>query len=322
MNRSNYFDYIEEKLSILATRVELRGKLNILDLHLHSEDFYADFFNLLFNWELKNLNAIKQNVEGIDLIDLKNKIVIQVSATATKQKIESALSKDILNQYGDFDFKFISISKDADDLKKKSFKNPYNLNFIPSSDIYDIHSILRIMPPNIDKQKIIYEFIKKELGSEPDRMKVETNLAAIINILAKENLNQDFYNYQSHGFEIERKIEFNDLNNAKLMVDDYISHHIIIENIYSEFDKLGVNKSLSVLSSIRKFYVTDKKLLNADELFFKIIENLIDKIQNSSNYEEMPYDELELCVNILVVDAFIRCKIFENPNGYNYVATR
>ncbi len=321
MNRSNYFNYIEEKLSILATRVELRGNLNILDLHLHSENFYADFFNLLFNWELKNLNPIKQNVEGIDLFDLKNKIVIQVSATATRGKIEFSLSRNILSQYKDFDFKFISISKNANDLRKKDFKNPYNLSFVPSKDIYDVHSILRIIPTQIDKQKLIYEFIKKELGSEPDRMKIETNLAAIINILSKENLNQENDKYQINEYEIERKIEFNELDSAKSIIDDYSIHHAIIDSIYSEFDRQGSNKSLSVLSSIRKIYIIHKKLLTSDELFFKVINDLIDKIQNSSNYEKIPYDELELCLNILVVDAFIRCKIFENPNGYNYVAT-
>ena len=41
---SGYFDYIEDLLSVLAFRVERRGKLNILDLHLHSENFYRDFF--------------------------------------------------------------------------------------------------------------------------------------------------------------------------------------------------------------------------------------------------------------------------------------
>lgn len=43
MNRSQYFNYIEEKLNTLATRIESRGKLNILDFHLHSEDFYLHF---------------------------------------------------------------------------------------------------------------------------------------------------------------------------------------------------------------------------------------------------------------------------------------
>lgn len=40
MNRSAYFDYIEEKINLLALRIESRGKLNILNLHLHNENFY------------------------------------------------------------------------------------------------------------------------------------------------------------------------------------------------------------------------------------------------------------------------------------------
>ena len=90
MNRSKYFDSIEFNLSLLATRIEKRGGLNILDLHVHSESFYLHFFNVLFGWELKNLNFVQKNVAGIDLFDPTNNILVQVSATATKQKIESA----------------------------------------------------------------------------------------------------------------------------------------------------------------------------------------------------------------------------------------
>lgn len=50
-------------------------------------------------------------------------------------------------------------------------------------------------------------------------------------------------------------------------------------------------------------------------MFFSIIDNLIELIM------EIPYEELEMCVSILVVDTFIRCKIFKNPEGYNHVAT-
>ena len=45
-------------------------------------------------------------------------------------------------------------------------------------------------------------------------------------------------------------------------------------------------------------------------------------IMGSSNYNIMPIEELQLCVDILVVDAFIRCKIFKNPEGYHHVVTR
>ena len=92
MNRQKYFNFIEEKLSILATRIEMRGGLNILDLHLHSENFYSHFLNLLFGWDLRNYNKEQLNVVGIDLVDTTNNIVAQVSSTATRHKIESALA--------------------------------------------------------------------------------------------------------------------------------------------------------------------------------------------------------------------------------------
>jgi hypothetical protein len=99
MQRSNYWNLCEEKLSILCTRVEMRGRLNILDFHLHCEDFYLQFLNLLFGYTLVNMNATTKNVEGIDLLDIAGKIVLQVSATATKSKVELALSKDLSSLY-------------------------------------------------------------------------------------------------------------------------------------------------------------------------------------------------------------------------------
>lgn len=91
MNRSYYFNYIEEKLNTLAVRIKKRGKLNLLDLNIFSETFFADMLNIVFGFQLKNLNIIEQNVEGIDLIDEKNKIVAQVSSTCTKQKTENRI---------------------------------------------------------------------------------------------------------------------------------------------------------------------------------------------------------------------------------------
>ncbi|WP_407267401.1 ABC-three component system protein [Tenacibaculum maritimum] len=57
-------------------------------------------------------------------------------------------------------------------------------------------------------------------------------------------------------------------------------------------------------------------------IFFSIIEKIKEKIINSANFNNMPIDELELCIDVIVVDAFIRCKIFKNPKDYNHVTTR
>jgi len=167
MKRDNYYNYIDEQLHILAHRIISNGKLNILRLHLHSENFYLHFFNLLYGYNLINLNDVSQNIEAIDLIDHDKKIMIQVSSTSTKQKIESALSKNILKEYAGYRFKFISIAKDASDLRKKEYKNPHAVTFNPSEDIYDIHSLLNtILSLDLDKLKEVYNFIQKELGEE------------------------------------------------------------------------------------------------------------------------------------------------------------
>jgi len=326
MNRSRYYNYIEEKLHTLAHRIITNGKLNMLHLHMHSESFYLHLFNLLYGYNLRNLNESLQNVEAIDLIDEINKIVIQVSSTNTKQKIESSLEKDIIKQYSNYTFKFISIAKDSKDLiellEKKDYKNQHNISFNPRSDIYDIASILNtVLLADIDKQKNIYQFIKKELGNKVDIVKLDSNLATIINVLAKEDWDETNQYDEVNSFEIERKITHNNLSSAKSLIKEYSIYYGRIDAKYTEFDNIGNNKSNSVLATIKRVYIKLKNHTNADEVFFNTADAILNKIIESTNYIQIPIDELELCVDILIVDAFIRCKIFENPMDYNYVIT-
>lgn len=321
MKRSEYFNYIEEKLAVLVVRINQRAKLNILDLNIYSENFFAELFNAIFNYELQNMNALEQNVEGIDLFDKKNKIIAQVSSTSTKQKIESSLSKNIFLKYPGYRFKFISIAEDASKLKKKTFKNPHAALFKPLEDIIDVHSVLNnILIKSIDEQKVIFEVIKKELGNEVDIVKMDSNLASIINILSNEILTDITELPEIKSFDIEMKIQYNDLKSVKMIIDDYVIYCQKVDEKYKEFDKQGANKSITVLQTIRKQYgILKDKIEDEDEIFLKIVENIIDIVKSSKNYVEISYEELEMYVGILVVDAFIRCKIFKNPEGYNYV---
>jgi hypothetical protein len=156
---------------------------------------------------------------------------------------------------------------------------------------------------------------------EIDTMKLESNLANVINILSKEDWDKTEPVAEVNSFEIDRKISYNNLNVAKVIIDDYSVHYGRVDKIYTEFDSQGSNKSSSVLSTIRQEYAKAKINLTDDKLFFYVISKVEEKILNSSNYIAIPFDELELCINILVVDAFIRCKIFENPDSYNYATT-
>ena len=282
LNRTRYYNYIEERLNFLAYRIEKRGKINLLDLNIHSETFFAELFNILYDYNLVNLNYIKQNTEGIDLVDTKNKIIIQVSATCTKEKIENSLNKGIYLFYKDYNFKFISISKEVSSkLKATEFENPYNLIFDSQKDILDSTTLLRyILNLEIDKQKILFEFIKKELGEEISTIKVDSNLATIINILAEEDL--DFKNTEINTtvFVIEEKINYNNLNGVRELIDDYKIFSVKLDQKYVEFDRGGKNRSTSILQIIRKQYVklrNEKK--DSEEIFYGVVENIMKIIE-------------------------------------------
>lgn len=321
MNRSNYFNYIEEKLTTLSTRISIRGKINLLDLHIHSETFFANMLNVLLKLNLSNANAIKQNFEGIDLIDNDNKVIAQVTSVNEKKKIESSLNKDIIRQHSDYRFIFVPIVGDSKNLRKKVFANPYGVKFDPENDIYDIKTILeKVSYMKIGDQQKLYTLIKDELGSKTDLLKVDTNLAAIINILAKENLGNISTPLEINAFEIDKKIDFNNLQDARDTIDSYKVYYGKLNEKYSEFDKLGSNRSLSIFSFLSKQYsLLRKEKADDSDVFYSVIEKVVETVQNSNNYVEIPYEELELCACIIVVDAFIKCKIFKNPEGYSYV---
>lgn len=313
MNRSHAFDLCEGLLNLLCLRVESRAKLNLLNLNIHCEDFYAQLLNVLFGYALKNVNADQPNAEGIDLLDLGNKLLLQVSSTATKGKVNAALGKD-LAAYDGYAFKFVSICKDAAHLRKQTYSNPHNLVFDPQKDIYDVPSLLSsILHMELSQQRAIYEFLHRELVLEYSPALEESNLAAIIGILSGHDLTEISSGATSVPFNVDDKIKQNNLTLAAAVIEDFKIHHHRVDSIYGEFDLAGRNKSKSVLDSFRTTYLKLATQYSGDELYHQIIERVTEKVKTSANYDKIPSDELELYVNVLAVDAFIRCKIFQEP---------
>lgn len=318
MKRSILFNLCEERLSTLCTRVEMRGRLNVLNLNTHCEDFFMRLLNRLLGYDLSNLNATKPNAEGVDLVDHSNKIVLQVSATNSKQKIESALAKD-LSAYHGYRFRFIPIVVNASNLSKKSFKNPHNLVFNPPADILDVTSLLKIITGmSLTDQQEVLTIINEELSDT--QVGPPTHLADVIRIIASENLAEPEQNLPVRVFNVDEKLIANQLSIAKDVIEDYKIHHGRVDRIYAEFDKSGRNKSKSILDSFRNVYLKLSGNFAGDELFFQIVDNMMEKVIASANHTQMAKDELLLCVNVLAVDAFIRCKIFKAPSGTAHVA--
>jgi len=316
MARQEYFNGIESRLSWLVLSIKQRGKLNILDLNVISEDFFVHLFNHIYGWNLRNMNTVKQNSEGFDLVDDIQKIIIQVSSDISKRKIELSLSKDGLAKYSGYHFKFIGLTDDAKKLRTQKYLNPHTISFDPKTDIFDTTEILNFINnmEDIEKIRVIYEFLQKEIKMPVSQEKVETNIAKIIGIISQTEL-KELHKPETIPFEIERKIIFNNLVKSREIIDDYKRYCMSIDKIYTEFDKLGNNKSLSVLNKLKNIYIARSEIENQDDCFQQIIEDVIDYVKQSSNYISISDEELLLFVEIIVVDAFIKCTIFKNPEA-------
>ena len=325
MNRESYYSIIEERLNLLSLRARRNSSLNLQNLNIHCENFYAQLFNLVFGYQFKNLNAETQNVESIDLIDETNKIIAQVSATTTKRKIENTLKKDSLKNYKDYSFVFIFISdKDAKNLRKQSFSNPSNILFNPERDIYDVTELLRkILSLDIDKMKEVYDFVCKELKPDIDLKKVDSDLVKLINILSQEDLDESLDIPSTVPFEIQKKIDFNGLGKIKKLILNNAIYSKKLNEKYEEFDKQGVNKSRAISNVLKRIYLKlEQQHDDSLQLFDKVIEVTIDKVKSEIDGQNLiSIEELELYIPIIVVDAFMKCRIFKNPEEYKYVAS-
>ena len=320
MQSKTYFDLCAKKLGQLAYEIEIRGSLNILDLHVHCENFYARLLNCIYGINLVNMNSIEQNAAGIDLIDTVNKNVLQVSSTATATKVQNSLNKD-LSAYKGYRFRFVSISQDASNLRGKNFINPHGLVFDPKTDIIDIKSLgAAILALEPHRQQQVYKFLQSELSVENEETPSESNIAALINIIGCEDLSLGAQLPITTPFSVETKIELNNLEVSAELIEDYKIYHHRIDKIYSSFDEAGRNRSTSVLHTFNRVYLQLSKHHNGDNLFFEIVQHVTDIVKNSSNFQPTSLEELELCVNILAVDAFLRCRIFKKPKLIHHAA--
>jgi len=323
MNRSYFYSYIARQIEILALEIESNGKQNLLDLNIHAESFYRDLFNKLLDYSLTGTNNLVSNATAIDLQDDINKLVIQVSSDCSKKKIEETLSKEKLAPLAKLGYrlKFIFIGKDAPTLKGKIYKNPHNILFDSTTDILDKRSILSLIrEATIEKQTNVYQLMKKEFDPVTDTSTVSSNLSELIRLLSKEDLTQisNERPTELREYNIDDKINFNDLGTIKeTTIEEYNQYGGMLDRLYNSLDEYGTNRKFSIFRKLLALYEKEIQEISSSNVqkFFNIIDEIFDYSRQCDNLNYIPDEELYMCIRIIVVDAFIRCKIFKKPLG-------
>jgi len=153
-------------LGILRYSVENRGAIGLLDQNFILQSFMAKFLNIIYGYDLINLDRDGHKSPAIDLGDSYRKVAFQVTAKKTPTKIEETIEIFIRHkQYENFrHLKFLILGR-----KQKKYSqvfNTYNLfEFNPQTDILDIKDIVRKLPSlSLDKLLRLSYLIDSELS--------------------------------------------------------------------------------------------------------------------------------------------------------------
>lgn len=289
--------------------------MNLLDSNVLLEDVFKEILNITYGLKLQNANLIKQNIKAIDLIDCSSKTIIQVSSDNSKTKVQTSLDKIELPKYDGYTFKFVCISKGVSHLKKHHFNVPEGISFNAETDCYDDKRILRdVLAKDIDTIRKLALYLEESILPATADERRPSVITYVINRLADEPLAEIAVNPDTKSFDLEPKIDFNSLKKWRDIISEYTVFSLLVDKIYRAYDEQGVNKSFAVLSSLHDLYLNLASELIGDALFDKLLESVYDIVNKDYEYNEsLTREELQMNIKIVLVDAFVKCKIFKKP---------
>ncbi len=125
------------------------------------------------------------------------------------------------------------------------------------------------------------------------------------------------------AFEIEAKIKHNDIKRNKALIDEYKVFYMKVNSLYQILEEQGSFKKENLLRNIRSIYVQIKgKYIGNDGNPMQIIrdnaDNIIEDVQDkllimAEKKANNCSEDISFGVSLIMVDAFMRCKILEEP---------
>lgn len=158
----------------------------------------------------------------------------------------------------------------------------------------------------------------EKLNSNPSLLKIAINAIAEANFETSEAIDSSSLN----PFKIDQKLEYNLIKRNRYLIEEYKIYYTKISALYQELDAQGSFKKDKLLRNIRKLYlktkgkyVNDAKDImaaireNSDSIIEDIEEELLKSCESSNQFSE----DVAFAISIVLVDAFMRCKILEEP---------
>lgn len=182
-----------------------------------------------------------------------------------------------------------------------------------------------------DVDKYTVDVLKEMKTKHEAEMAKKTNpnlnysiLTTVINAISKIDIDEFESSDVKNAFNADDKILFNRICRNKPIIEEYRIYQGKLNTIFSEIEDLGSVKKNNLLRNIKHLYIIAKNELLEDDLSIENVrqhaDDLIDAVENklfniiegsSNKIELLDIETLTFGVKIVLVDAFLRCKILE-----------
>ena len=220
---------IINRLSWLEVYVKNTNIFRLFDINIISEDFFANFFSILYQNQFKNANLFEKNISSIDIVCDNLNISMQVTSDSSSTKIDKTIkgfeAKQYYNKYKTLKFVFLQPKK----AYKKSFKSDkFNIELADFSNIY-----LDIKKSDLDSLLKLEDYVQKSINSkQPENFMSNLSIATedikdILDFLHEKEVIQNIELISKENYKEYPGLK--EKNNINKLSEDYFENAVLAD---------------------------------------------------------------------------------------------
>lgn len=317
LKREIYLEGIAHSLALLSKEVEIRNAVNLYDINIVAEDFFPGLLNLIYGYELKNINNLEKNAPAIDLYDSKNKVSIQVTSDNDSAKIKHTISEFNQNRFYEIYDRLIILILTQKKKYTTDFDTEGKFTFDKEKDIWDVESLIKdIKKLELDKLKKINEYLSSELDDKCYALKrtQASEIDTIMDLIEYISQNRDFSERKNVIVDPEYKIYKRFHEFANKITSDYTTllgvYGDAIETINGT---LGIDEAQDIIIMLYLQDISMQILKKNNNDPIASLNQLVEYFENKLSTDGKKYDRM--AIKFYLINEMIKCSVFPNERG-------